>query len=470
MTSAGRVNQTPSELLTQLTNIVAATNPGYTNSLPGSLISDITGTDVAAATLMDQAVTELVNSVTPFGANEFLLNQLGAIYGVQRGATTNTSVSVVFSGSIGYMIMPGFTVSDGTHSYTVVDGGIIGISGSSDSLYCIATQTGTWPVPAGSVTSVTTSVQSAYSVTCINPQAGTPSTGAQTVDDYRAQVLTAGMCMTTGVANMLTAQLERVPGVQPRLIAMQQSAGAWKILVGGGDPYAVAYAIYKALGFNIALLTLTAAPTVLVTGITSSTTGVVTTSTPHRLLTGMAGVTITGVVGMTGINGVALTIAVIDALHFSVGNTTTYGTYTSGGTVNSLYPRNQSISIRDGGQGFLIKYVNPPQQAVVINLTWNAFATIGLISASSITQLGAPAIAGYINTIPLGQPINVFSLNDAFISSVTSILPANLIDRLVFTVYIDGILTTPTAGTGAITGDAEGYFYATPANVTIVQG
>lgn len=79
---SGLQPQSPLSLRAQLLALVAATNPGYTANLPGSLIEDISSTDVAALALIDSARVELVNSLTPYGANAFLLLQLGNIYGV----------------------------------------------------------------------------------------------------------------------------------------------------------------------------------------------------------------------------------------------------------------------------------------------------------------------------------------------------------------------------------------------------
>src|ERR1700674_533011 len=78
--------QQPADLLAQLLAAVAATNPGYTANLPGSLVEDISSTDVAAIALIDQAKVELVNSLTPLAANNFLLTQLGQIYGPTLGS------------------------------------------------------------------------------------------------------------------------------------------------------------------------------------------------------------------------------------------------------------------------------------------------------------------------------------------------------------------------------------------------
>src|SRR5208337_1611673 len=83
---------------------VAATNPGYTAQLPGLLIEDISSTAVGALIACDTAYVDLINSVTPYGANEFVLNQLGQVYGVTPGLSTNTSVNVVFNGPAGVVI------------------------------------------------------------------------------------------------------------------------------------------------------------------------------------------------------------------------------------------------------------------------------------------------------------------------------------------------------------------------------
>ena len=126
MTSAGLQPTSPITIRQALIDRVAATNPGYTANLPGSLIEDISSTDVAAIALADAARVELVNSLTPYGANDYLLRQLGNIYGVPLGRDSTTSVLVVFSGSIGFVISAGFTVSDGTYQYVVQTDGIIG--------------------------------------------------------------------------------------------------------------------------------------------------------------------------------------------------------------------------------------------------------------------------------------------------------------------------------------------------------
>lgn len=257
MTKEGPIVADPSSLRARLLALVAETNPGYTANLPGSLIEDISSTDVGALVICDSFRVELINSISPYGANEFLLNQLGRIYGVERGASTRTSVNVVFSGPPGFIVAQGFIVSDGTNQYTTQASAIIGSVGETPLVFCLATTDGTWVVPENTVvnlvTSIPTSITDVTPVTVNNPQAGTPSEGEESLEDYRKGVLQAGLAVTQGMATMLRTDLRRVAGVQSRLVSVRQQTGGYSIIVGGGDPYEVANAIFMGL-FDISTL------------------------------------------------------------------------------------------------------------------------------------------------------------------------------------------------------------------------
>jgi len=249
LTAAGMTPATPAALQQQLIANVVATNPGYTSNLPGTLIEDISSTCVGALLQIDSALVDTVNSLTPYGINEFLLTQLGNVYGLQQGVATNTSVYVVFTGSVGYVVPIGFLVSDGTYQYSVQDGGIIQSGGATTTLYCLATVAGTFAVPANTVTQLATSVPVPYTLAVTNPNPGTPGTGtAETYPAYRARLLEAGLGAALGMPDYVKRQIKAVPGVQANLVSVaQQTFIGWRIIVGGGDPYAVAYAIYTAI-------------------------------------------------------------------------------------------------------------------------------------------------------------------------------------------------------------------------------
>lgn len=466
VSTAGYVPQTPAALLAQLIANVAATNPGYTANLPGSLIEDVSSTDVYALLQCDSSVAEIVNSLTPFGANAFLLQQLGNIYGVQLGQQTNTSVYVTFSGSVGFVIAQGFIVSDGTYQYVLPDGGVIGSGGVSLPLYAVATVTGSWAISSGTVSQLVTSVPSSVTLSVNNPLPGTPAVAAETEQSYRSRVLQAGLAASQGMTRYLKTLLQNIPGVQSRLVSVKQMAngGLWEVICGGGDSYQIAYAIFMAL-FDINALT---GSVMAVSGITQANPGVVTTTLNHGFATGQV-INIAGVVGMTAVNNTPLTITVLTQKTFSIGvNTTGYGAYVSGGIVTPNL-RNITVSLNDYPDTYALTFVNPPQQSVSMTVTWNTIST-NYVNPATIAQLANLALVNYINNITVGQPVNLFEMQTVFQDAVANIIPAQLLTRMVFAVSINGIGVTVSAGTGEFLGDPESYFQTNTSLIVINQG
>jgi hypothetical protein len=460
----GLLPTSPVAIRQALLSLVASTNPGYTANLPGSLIEDISSTDVAAIALADAARVELVNSLTPYAANDYLLRQLGNIYGVPLGRDSTTSVQVVFSGSVGFVISAGFTVSDGTYQYVVQTGGVVGTDGTSGSIFALATTQGSWAVPPGTVTQLVTSVPDAVTLSVTNPEAGLPGTGAQTAEQYRAQVLQAGRAVSQGMPSALRTALQAVEGVQARLVSVRQQSSGWEVICGGGDPYQVAYAIFISL-FDVSSLV---GSTIAVTDISQDNPGVVTTDLNHGYTTG-DDVTLDDVVGMTEVNGNTYTATVIDEKSFSIGvDTTGFGAYVSGG-VCTPNDRNQEVSIYDFPDSYVIRYVQPPQQLVDISVTWNTTSP-NLVPPAAVAQLGSPALVDYVMNVVVGQPMNLYEMQTAFQAAVASLVPPEQLTRMVFAVSINGVGVSPIAGTGIIEGDPESYFYTDSTRIDITQG
>jgi len=540
ITTAGAVPALPADLLQAEIAAATALAPGLTTNLPGSLVEDMASTAAGAVVVQDQAFVDLVNSISPATANPSILYQLGQVYGVQQGVGSNTSVYVTFSGSPGFVIPIGFTVSDGSYQYTVQDGGIIQTNGQSVALYCLATSAGSWAVPIGTVTQIITSIPSGVTLTCTNLTAGLPGATVQPIQEYRAQVIQAGLASAQGMPTFLKTQLQKVSGVQARLIAVREvNTAQWEVIVGGGDPYSVANAIFKGV-FDISTLT---GSTLGVTNITNDYPAVVTTNLNHGYTTGQV-INIAGVTGMTGINNVPFIAIVTGQTTFELGvsistiswastgggtvtvvtsephglptgtssgfiagcsptayngsytftkvtfNTFTYplasnpgassvlgytgfdsasaGAYVSGGIVTPNL-RNETVSINDYPDTYNITFVIPPVQTVTVGLVWNT-TSLNYVSPSAVAQLGNPAIVSYINSIYVGQPINVFELQNVFQTAIASLVPAPLLSRMVFTITINGTVVSPASGTGLIYGDPESYFETATELVTITQG
>ncbi len=462
MGTSGPVPTPPSALQQALIQGVAATNPGYTAGLPGSLIEDISSTDVGALVTIDQARVDTINSITPYGANAFVLAQLGQQFGIAQGLPTNASVYVVFSGSAGYVLSPNFLVSDGSNQYALQDGGIIQANGQSAPLYAVCTNSNTFAIPANTVTQVVTSVPSIYTVTVTNPEAGTPASGAESVQSYRSRVLLAGQVAVAGTPATLKTLLYEITGVQQQYVSVNQVTGGWQVIAGGGDAYSIANAILQAVpdistlqGSQLAITAMTAADPV-----------VVTTNLNHNFIAGDTFV-VAGANPST-YNGIYTVASVTATTITTTTNGSAFGAYVSGAAFTPN-PRNITATVFQNPDSYDITFVNPPQQIVTMTVTWNTTQP-NFTAGSSVNQLATPALQSYINSIYVGQPINLLEATAVFQGAVSSILAAPNITTLTFAVTINGITTAPSAGTSIIEGDPESYFYASATAVTVQQG
>lgn len=474
MTPAGLQAQTPVALNAQLIANAVALAPGLTANLPGALIEDISSTDTGALLVMDQARQDVVNSITPLGANPFILYQQGFVAGVPIGQGSNATVFVVFTATAGgsplagFQVPQGYTVSDGSNQYTVNDGGGTAASGQTQPLLATCTNAGSFAIPSGTVTQIVSSVPGivngeVFTLTVTNPLNGTPLQAQQTISNYRSQVLQAGQVTSQGCIPFLKTLLGNIPGVIANLIAVQAVSGqGWKVLVGGsGDPYLIASAIFRAIPDINTLV----GSTLAVSNFTAANPGVVTTTLNHGFATGQA-VAITGVT--PGGYNASYTITVLTEKTFSVGvNTSSFGAYVSGGVITPNF-RNQSISIYDYPDTYQIPFVIPPSQAVAMAVQWATVST-SYVSAASVNALAAVALANYVNMLAIGQPINVDVMIATFQTAVASGLPASLISALTFSVTINGVATSPESGTVLVFGDPESYFTTSAAAIVVEQ-
>lgn len=465
MTDQGLQPVAPADLRAQLISLVAATNPDYTANLPGSLIEDISSTDTYALVESDSFLVDLVNSITPFGANAFLLNQLGILYGVDAQPITNTSVYVQFTGPPGYVIAQGFTVSDGTYQYVCQDGGVIGQDGNSIPIYALADQEGSWVVNANTVIQLSTSTPANISLTVTNPVSGIPSTSGEPISVFRERCFTAGLAASTGMSRYLKTLVGNVPGVQQRLISVQQDGDQYVVIVGGGDSFQVAYAIWMSDFYLPGL----EGATIRVAGVNNTNPAIITTANNHNLQTGDLEI-ISGVVGMPFLNNQILPVTVLDALRFSVPlDATIWGRYQYGGVV-APNPINLYVTITDYPDTFLIPYVNPPQELVAITATWITNSP-NFVSPVAMAQAATPAIVDYINSLPAGPtPINFNVLNQIFLEAVSNILQPEYIIELLFQVSVGGAGMFPAPGTNVIFGDPYSYFFTENGLVTVIEG
>jgi hypothetical protein len=299
-----------------------------------------------------------------------------------------------------------------------------------------------------------------------NPEPGTPESEPETETGFRSRVLMAGLAASTGMSRYLKTLLGNVPGVQSRLISVRQDLvdGKWVVMVGGGDPYQVAYAIYYAL-FDVNNL---GAPLIRIAGITNNNPAVVTTEFNHNLTTGDVKL-IRDVLGMTQINNDEYPVTVMSPTTFSIGvDSTDWGVYTGGGTV-SPNPIVNPVSIVDYPDTYVINYIVPVLELVNISVQW-ATDFPNYVSAASISSLVTPALVDYINSLAAGTtPINIYDMTALFLDTVAPIIPSESITSLNFAVSVNGIGVAPPPGGGVIYGDPNSYFYTDSAHVQILE-
>ena len=468
MTAAGAQPTPVATLQAQFLALVASQVPDYTATLPGSLVEDMSSTAVGALAQIDQQRVESINNVTPYGANAFVTNQLGAQAGIPQGTLANGSVNMIFAdatlNSNGYVFPPGFLVGDGTNQYQLLDGGVIGSLGSTSQLSAIATTAGTFAIPEDTVNQIVTSIPAPYSarITVNNPQAGTPATAAESVQSYRSRVMLAQQVGTMGTPAYIKTLLYPISGVQQQLVSVNQASGGFQVICGGGDAFAVAYGLLQ----SVPDITALQGSALAITGISEATDAVITTNLNHNYQVGQT-VTVTGATP-AGYNTTYTITAVTATTITTSTNSSGFGAYGSDAALTPN-PRNVNVSLFQNPNTYSIVFVNPPQQVVTVAITWNTNLP-AFTAGASVNQLAIPAIQAYINSIYVGQPINELEMIATFQNAVATVIDANNITTLQFVVTINGSAASPESGTSIIAGDPESYFYCSNSGVTSTQG
>jgi hypothetical protein len=268
-----------------------------------------------------------------------------------------------------------------------------------------------------------------------------------------------------------------VPGVHNRLVSVQIEGDQYVVIVGGGDPYQVAYAIWQS-DFYVPGL---AGATIRIANISNTNPAIVTTTNNHNLTDGDVE-TIIGVEGMgLAINNIAFPITTMRTANpsdpgpdpdkqFTIPvDATIISPYAYGGIVVPN-PINVYISIADFPDTYLIPYVIPPQERVHVTVLWRTDSP-NYVSADAIAQAAIPEIVDYINSLPAGTtPINLNVLNKVFLDAVSTILVGEYIIDLEWALSINGIPKDPMGGTQVIFGDPFSYFYIENGQVEVLKG
>ena len=415
-------------------------------------------------------------------------------YAVQDGGTLGNAAPTNFTGSIALQVLtvtaipngeilvgdpitgagiPAGTVITGlltgtggigtyaiNNSLTIASEAMVGATHGTATLYVVALLYGTWAIPANSITTIVTSVPTGYPVFCTNQNTGTIAVSAETAEFYRARVLSSQLAPGVGTLSYLKSLIQNVPGVQSRLVSV---SGGNKLIVGGGDPYLVAGAIYKSM-FAINNL--------LGSSATSHTwigTGQITGNVLDVTAISSGAIQVGDILSGAGL----VSPTIITGFLTGTGTTGTYQvnysqTVLSEAISGSNSVRNQVVTIIDYPDTYFILFVVPIQQTINILCDWSTIAP-NFTANIAVSDAVVASLVAYINSIPVGVAINAYNLQQIFLDSLSGIIEPALISALTFTVSIDGIVTPPSPGTGLISGDSEGYFLTDAAKVVITR-
>lgn len=458
----------PATLRERLVTKATELSPGLTTDLPGTLIEDMASTAVGALMQIDQAKIDLINAISPLNATASMLDHFGEIYGVKRGASANPSAYVTFNGTPGLFLGKGFQVSDGTYLYETQSNLTLPDTGVLPNVYVLATTTGDYHIPAGTITQIVSGLSASVSLSVTNPQPGTTGTDGETNAAYRARLLQAGQATSQGTPNFIKTCLQKVPNIIPRSISVaitrdtHDTPQSYAVTADGGDPQQVAGAIYESC-FDLLSLR---GSTNTISSASNDDPCTLTTSLAHGLTNGQS-VTISGAQGMTRLNG-TFPATVLDSYRFTLPLDTRQDPLYQGGAVIHTNPRNITATILDGTDRYTIPFIRPLQQKVRLIAHWQTSA-VNIIDNDTATQLCAPKIADYINSLSVNEPLNTLQLGTVFEAAVLQLVPGNLITELSFEIYLDDILTTPPAHSTVIAGDPESYFVITPSDISLVR-
>lgn len=460
---SGPVALTASELREKIVTYAKSASPGFTDDLPGSLIEDIVSTTVGALLTCDAARVDVLNSIGPRTGNEFVLNDLAAQYGVppiqDEGLTT---VNIEFSGPAGFNIPRGFIISDGTHQYSIRKDVIIPASKKTSLITAYGTVSGVWDIPANTVTNIVTSVPKGISLTVNNPSSGIPGSDKETVFDFRSRVWDAGMATVFALPKTIRTELSKVENVNPRLVSVVQADNGFIIMCGGGDVYEMAGAIFNSSGDFTKLKGVD----LTIESFTTGKTTTIKTVYTHGYSTGQR-VQISGVKSIPGLAGKTYVATVLSPWEFTIPYNSSSDTWDETGVVLPNF-RNQLVAVNDWPDEYEIPFVIPLEQVVEIEYQWRTDGNNYLNSETIISLVSEPTIA-YINDLYAGNPININSLKNTFLSAIEDTINRDKFTYLRAVVIVNGVITDPDPSTDIISGDKYSYWFAKSDSVSVKE-
>lgn len=249
LTTTGYIPSTIQEIKDDLEAQAVATVTDY-ETLPSELRENLIQVSVLPIKKFEDGISIFLNSIGLGYANDQLFYNYGQTFGVKPKGAIKGQVTAIFTGRKGTFIPINTKIKSSTANFMTTATGIIGVLGS---VSILATTTDNIDViPANSVNVLVTQINGVTGVN--NPANGIAPEPAQTIEEYKAIVYNAVQSPRQGEIQGFFYAINSILTVTQRLVKvlpydytdpLGNVRKALNIIVGGGDEYLIADAIFN---------------------------------------------------------------------------------------------------------------------------------------------------------------------------------------------------------------------------------
>lgn len=252
LTENGLIKDMPEEARKSLAEEIETAIPSF-KDLPGELRTNLIDEQVIINLKLQDALSEVFNSIAPDKANDLMLAEFGESFGMKKKPETLSAVTVTFTGSPNTVIPMNTAVAteDGSMVFYTQSSAIIPLSGSIN-VFAESKENYKNPIPKGSVKMIQDGIPG---VTCNNETAGINGVTGETNKEYRERLQIRMRSQRPSTINFAYDALYAIDYVQKRLIRFNQVSkivngekiNGLECVVGGGDDSLVAKAIFDSV-------------------------------------------------------------------------------------------------------------------------------------------------------------------------------------------------------------------------------
>ena len=251
--NTGVIKDNPTDIRDDILTQAIDNVEGFTN-LPSGIQNNLLDESVIVISEIQDMLSNVMNSVSPLYANDFMVLELGEAFGLKIKDKTLLNTTITFYGLAGVVIPEGLEISnaDSSKKFVTTKSDIINASGQV-SIYCEGADYYDTPTPANTLTVMLNQVLNVTSCTNLNDAVET--TPAETISEFRTRFQTKAQANRSGTVATLNDELKKVEGTVDRLCTYKASQiveegvskAVLEVIVGGGDDYQVALAIFNSV-------------------------------------------------------------------------------------------------------------------------------------------------------------------------------------------------------------------------------